>query len=229
MKKPYPSQPVNSVWMCQVRTTHPHLRQGFSLVQILVAIAILACLALLLTPYVQQSLDRTQRVVCASNLRQIHEAFLLYAQENQNTLPAYRRFEFDPEGGPTIRREFWYTNLNPYLHSQSTSWYCPSERSQLGNSLASSYAMNANIQMHHSLTRIEQPSRFFVAGDANATTRITSGMQTGNETGFWHARNTRANLLFLDGHVETRLNAEIPSSTLVSKSSTEFKSFWLGE
>lgn len=59
---------------------------GFSLIELLVVIMILAVLVALLLPALQKARASARRVVCASNLRQLSNAMLLYATEYRGAL-----------------------------------------------------------------------------------------------------------------------------------------------
>ncbi len=62
-------------------------RQAFSLVELLVVVAIVALLAALLLPALSRARDRSRRAVCASNLRQLGLALASYAQDHDGRLP----------------------------------------------------------------------------------------------------------------------------------------------
>jgi prepilin-type N-terminal cleavage/methylation domain-containing protein len=62
-------------------------RAGFTLVELLVVIGIIALLISMLLPAVNRARQQALKTACLSDLRQIHLSFALYAQDNQGQVP----------------------------------------------------------------------------------------------------------------------------------------------
>jgi prepilin-type N-terminal cleavage/methylation domain-containing protein/prepilin-type processing-associated H-X9-DG protein len=66
--------------------------EGFTLVELLVVVGIIAVLIGILLPSLAKARESARRTACLSNLRQIHQTFVIYANENKERVPlGYRR------------------------------------------------------------------------------------------------------------------------------------------
>ena len=62
-------------------------RTAFTLIELLVVIAVIAILAALLFPVFGRARESARRTSCLSNVRQLGQAFLMYAGDHDETLP----------------------------------------------------------------------------------------------------------------------------------------------
>ena len=75
----------------------PGVRDGFTVVELLVVVTVIVFLAAMLAPALDGALESAMRVRCASNLRVIHGASHQYARENRGTF-FISRFRAAPHG-----------------------------------------------------------------------------------------------------------------------------------
>lgn len=89
-------------------------RRGLTLLEVLVAIGILAIIVAILLPVVARTRAAGQRIACLSNLRSIATAFHLYADHNSGRLP-----------DPAHNQLSWEASLLPYC--TSNTFRCPAD------------------------------------------------------------------------------------------------------
>ncbi len=136
---------------------HPKNRpQGFTLIELLTVIAIIGILAAIIIPVVSQVRESARASACLSNLRQLHLAVILAAEDNEERIP----FAAQPGPGDDPLLQLWHRRIASYVDA---SWVpervnieiylCPSDEEPYGNAL--SYGMNNQLRGEVKLTQIQ--------------------------------------------------------------------------
>jgi prepilin-type N-terminal cleavage/methylation domain-containing protein/prepilin-type processing-associated H-X9-DG protein len=119
----------NGTHQVRVRTlkmSNRKQRRGFTLVELLVVIAVIALLVALLLPVVAGTRDRARQITCLSHLQQLAVAHRLYVADWDDRLP-YWYLPAPPRPAPFGPRCYWTEYLQPYLRS-AASFHDPSAR-----------------------------------------------------------------------------------------------------
>jgi len=194
--------------MTNIRRVTRH-RRGFTLIELLVVIAIVTLLAALLFPVLSRARERARAASCVSNLRQIGQASLQYAFDNDGFFPS----TIPP--GPTCA---WADPLEPYVKNEQIFW-CPSYKAgefrfgcpsfTLPLSYDGSYSLNAMQPVGFAVNeaRMAHPSRTIFALDGFGRHVFPPNAPTLTpETLFSEGIRVRHydgnNVCFVDGHVK---------------------------
>jgi prepilin-type N-terminal cleavage/methylation domain-containing protein/prepilin-type processing-associated H-X9-DG protein len=189
---------------------------AFTLVELLVVVAVIGILAALTLPAVKRMTDSSTQAKCANNLRQIGIMTRSYLTDNQNTFPQMWTWmtelaDYSPEttvlfhcpsdltDRPGVAKNRWRSYaINPVIHNfldQCPAINRPNERSPYNTPI------NVNV--------VFRPSKMFyltenypVGGNVYSLDN-PFGSISGNpgQEGKHHGKRT--NLLMIDGHVES--------------------------
>lgn len=193
-------------------------RAAFSLVELLTVIAVVAILVALFVGIVGRVRESARSARCTSNLRQLHQAAMLYGNDHRGIIPAGSELRVGP-AAPSGNHQRLETRLRPYLaavHNQRADrgsvFDCPSaelrpehERSTIhGFGVVNS--ANGTGGRGRTFLQFADPKRPFFA---DKRVYDTSGNPDGNDyvdrnnLEYRHGGKSRANVVFFDGHVES--------------------------
>jgi len=146
----------------QVQNQKRYVSLGFALIELLVVIAIIAILAGMLLPALSRAKSKAQSIACMNNLRQLQEAWIMYASDPGDWIPLNRVVErggfFFADKGSWVVGNAWLdvnaTNimagtLFPYLTSPQV-YRCPTDRSTVRNhpELTKTRSCGASLWLH---------------------------------------------------------------------------------
>jgi prepilin-type N-terminal cleavage/methylation domain-containing protein/prepilin-type processing-associated H-X9-DG protein len=184
-------------------------RRGFTLMELLVVMAIITLLATLLFPVLAQARERARRIACLSQLQQISRAHLLYLDDWDEELPDWR-YPARPRTEVAEGFVYWIEYLQPYLRHRAITHDPsaaeppppPGEGIRLADYALMTWGPSGFgiAESPHfrwpgpplSLAQVGRPGETISLMDGYTATKITWGFVTRHQHG--------VNAAFLDGH-----------------------------
>jgi len=196
---------------------------GFTLVELLVVIGIVAILAGVSLSYLSSAMNRARTAKCSGNLRSIGVALLSFAADNDGSFPeagGYITYGTVDKGG--TGKPGWTEQLNPYIPTSvnpNQVYKCPDSSSLIPRNVKYAYFLGAHAGMaaDHgysavSLLRTHAASQLILAGDIAFDSNLaeddadkddyTQDPAFNGNSGAIRIHQGTVNILFADGHIE---------------------------
>ncbi len=251
--------------------------EKFTIVELLVTIAVIAILASLLLPALNKALEKGRTILCTSNQKQIGTALHMYAQDFHDVITLYNSYDKKTSGTTPVtyahllsskHRKFYgqdstiavatnyldskdifrCPNIQPFVTPPKTGFCGGPNATDLdaGKNHLILYGTITNAKNHPltrldkdsapfidekkpdksfiaPLARIKSPSKFFALGDSYAKARDSQWYSISFKNasaGIMMSHNKRANILWIDGHVDSNSPADIIEKTRIIWSPT---------
>lgn len=217
-------------------------RRGFSLIELLAVVSIIATLAALVFPAYKSALARRDSVVCLSNLRQCYNYYLTETQDNNMTIPLSFDYGTNLSWPDKVCNSLGgnYQISDGGAHAASV-FGCPAERKKLkfgfnrrsfGINLPltdSSYAPDGPPRM----TSFIKPSKTALLADAplkSTGTSVESGFSVSSTKLPDPVHTGYANILFVDGHVSPMSASALTAMVTGTPKGdgSDLSVFWIG-
>jgi prepilin-type N-terminal cleavage/methylation domain-containing protein/prepilin-type processing-associated H-X9-DG protein len=204
--------------------------KGFTLVELLVVIGIIALLISVLLPALNSARASAASVACQSQLRQVGIGLQLYANAYNNWFPNYTMagsWDNAAEAMAEAKGPLdWQLYLYPYVTKPEATgtnygvWHCPSDqeyppdgiytyrnvKSYGGNTHLNDFYVSANFH-YRKRNKVKRSVETITALDANYENYGAAINKWRGGLGLWPSfrhgskKNATANILYVDGHV----------------------------
>jgi len=206
---------------------------GFTLVELLVVIGIIALLVSILLPTLSRARESGKRTQCLSHLRQVGMGLVMYVSEWKGKSPPQANSVADfLDPAVMAKNPSWLSALMPYVKNDRRLYWCP-DAAELtwsggGNPTdlsKTNYMANAAV-FNRKVTGIKRSSEIIYVQEDRFlwnTSWLRPSLTSKNPDKFsqWHflngsfgeeycsVHNQGGNLLYVDGHAAWRLHKEL--------------------
>lgn len=214
-------------------------KPGFTLVELLVVIGIIAVLIAILLPALGRARESARGTACMSNLRQIANGFWLYVQDNKGYGSPGAAWNVPWGGAQRFHARLGIPgglgDIDGWLHKYLKNpriFECPSiEPLQIktsavgetpcsyGYSISVAFAKSSNVKRHSETVLFKDTINILTAGgysrahEIKLSTRSTSAITGGNSPQFHGRHLGRGNVVWYDGHVSAEAPYVLPAAS----------------
>ena len=222
-------------------------RERFTLIELLIVIAIIAILAGMLLPSLSKAKERGYGLQCVSNIKQLGSVYLMYGTDNRDILPC-------KDNLPWVGADWLNGVVEDYLKRANASTspvevlFCPNQADKAG--ITTTYGLNYliatvkrdNVSYGIPTTTHKQPSGTgllventghlcYYCDVENSAHTFNAGSPAVNRAAFFRHLE-KASTAFLDGHAEALGKKNLPcreSFSSASKAALENTVFNMGK
>jgi prepilin-type N-terminal cleavage/methylation domain-containing protein len=197
------------------KPSRPSSNSGFTLIEVLVAVAIITVLISILIPSLARSREAARTVVCKSNFSEWSKAMLMYTQQYRGVLP----YEDRPDPADPVEKNHvcWYDAADRYFKSSKSEpsvKLCPTvqrdmphrlESYRMNSKLAETNRTNPKYMPYRTVDRVKLPHATVLLFDADVGGDVISFKGrwriSNDDVNYRHNRMT--NILYVAGNIES--------------------------
>ena len=204
----------------------------FTLIELLIVIAIIAILAALLLPALNAARSKGRQIQCISNLSQLAKGALSYSDDANGYVWASWNYPWQDRVLPYIMANppaSWYKYEGGICTANNKLYLCPAQKLETTRDFVwnHNYGANGNNwspyttspdgkqKPNYRISRIKRPTERIFLGDfirdsgADPNTNQSYQMLSTPNLGPYHGEGQTSNIAYVDGHVVNRRRSEI--------------------